>query len=166
MTVAGVVSAPESLYQQRMADPDSDAHGAAPPRPAVLYVCQTCPRYEAPPPEGVPRCGAALAARIKELAAEGALGDGVKVQVVNCLSGCSTPCNVTLGGVGRQRIRFSRMGPDDAQLVAEAARLYAAHPDGNVPRDDFPESLSLRLAWRSPAAGAAPAFAAAARATR
>jgi predicted metal-binding protein len=84
-----------------------------------LRVCRTCPRYERRAP-GVPSAGLLLAARLKQLARE----DGLQVLVVNCLSGCPSPCNVLLDGPGKPCLRISGCRHEDAEALWPLARRY------------------------------------------
>ena len=118
----------------------------------ILYVCRTCPRYEPGPAGGGRTRGASLAAAVKELASNGRVSDSLKVLVVNCLSGCPSPCNASLGGPGKLRIRFSRLGPEHASDLLDAAESYAATGDGDLSPDHLPESLRAKLTARTPGA--------------
>ena len=128
-----------------MAKPEARRAG-----PHILYVCRTCPRYEPPLPAGEVGRGEALADRIKDLAEDWPLADDVRIRAVNCLGGCLKPCNVSLGAPGKTRVRFSRLGPDDAPAVMEVALAYFASPDGDLAPEQVPESLRDRLSALSP----------------
>ncbi len=121
-----------------------------PAGPHILYECRTCPRYEPPLPAGEVGRGEALADRIKDLAEDWPLADKIRIRAVNCLGGCPKPCNVSLGAPGKTRVRFSRLGPDDAPAVLEVAGAYFASPDGEMDPEQVPESLRTRLSALSP----------------
>lgn len=121
-----------------------------PAGPHILYVCRTCPRYEPPLPAGEVGRGEALANRIKDLAEDWPLAEKIRIRAVNCLSGCPNPCNVSLGAPGKTRVRFSRLGPDDAPAVLEVAGAYFANRDGVLAPEQVPESLRDRLSALSP----------------
>ena len=118
----------------------------------ILYVCRTCPRYEPLPPANERTRGASLAERVKELVLDGRGGDTLKVLVVNCLNGCPSPCNASLGGPGKTRIRFSHLEADDAADLLAAAEDYANTEAGGLAADQLPTGLQAKLTARSPGA--------------
>jgi len=77
-----------------------------------ILVCRTCPQYAANPNHQM-TTGAALVTEILSLMA----GSVDQVQIVNCLSGCKNPSNVTLDGGSKMRLRFCQLGPGDGPAV-------------------------------------------------
>jgi len=69
---------------------------------------------------------------------------------VPCLNGCPSPCNVALRASGKFNLRFSRLEPDDARAVLDFARTYLDHPTGDVPEEEWPESLRGKRTVRTP----------------
>lgn len=116
----------------------------------TLYVCRTCPRYEKRPPPGEPTAGQALADRVKALARDWAGRDAVNIRVITCLGGCPGPCNVAVTGPGKTRLRFSRLGPADADAVLTLAERHLASPDGELGTDDLPDGLRGKRTARTP----------------
>lgn len=116
----------------------------------TLYVCRTCPRYEKRPPPGERTAGQMLADRVKELARTWAARDRVNIRVITCLGGCPNPCNVAVAGTGKTRLRFSRLGPDNAADVLELAARYLDSADGDLPPAMLPEDLRDKQTARTP----------------
>lgn len=110
-----------------------------------LLACWTCPRYAANPNHQI-TAGAALGAEILSLMA----GSVDQVRIVNCLSGCKNPSNVTLDGDSKIRLRFSQLGPGDGPAVIAAAKLHADSPDGKIDPEKLPAALRDRLTAKSP----------------
>ena len=114
-----------------MQDPvPSDSERTAGVDETLLYVCVTC-RAEgetAPPPEG--RAGLRLHdALLVELGSQ----TGISVVPVECLSVCRRPCTVSFAARDKWTYVYGDLPADGAApLVAAAARLYAATPDGLV----------------------------------
>ena len=69
---------------------------------------------------------------------------------VPCLNGCLGPCNIALRASGKYNLRFSRLEPADAPAVLELARAYLEHPTGDVPEEEWPESLRGKRTVRTP----------------
>ena len=90
----------------------------------VLAICRTCPRYERAPPPGEKTRGAALLDTVKAATSGWPLADAFLILGVQCLSGCPSPCNVTLEADDKPRVRFRHLGPQDAATVLELAALY------------------------------------------
>lgn len=110
-----------------------------------ILICKTCPRF-APNPGHEITAGAILGVEVRALA--GAEAD--LVRIVSCLSGCKNPCNVTLDGDGKMRLRFSRLGPGDGPDILRAAALHDASDSGDIPADKLPPGLAGRLSAKSP----------------
>jgi predicted metal-binding protein len=105
-----------------------------------LLICRTCPRDE--PATG--SFGVALDRAVADRA------DDVRVRHVPCLGGCPNAGNVALDSPGKPRVRFSRITPDDADAVLDAARRYDSSPEG-MPGDwDVPSELAGRLTATTP----------------
>ena len=116
-------------------------------RPGTVFVCRTCPRPDAPGRVAQGNLsngdGLALGAALKSIL-QG--GEEVSVRMVECLSGCRTPCNIRLSGPGKFWWRFHGLSPVDADSVAAFARLYVTSSDGMVVDQDFPDGLKHKLA--------------------
>ena len=103
-----------------------------------LLICRTCPRYDVDSGS----FGAAL---------DGALaGAEVRVRHVPCLGGCPNAGNVAVDGPGKPRVRFSRIGVDDAADLLDAARRYDASPSGAPGDWEVPAGLAARVTAVSP----------------
>ena len=116
----------------------------------TLYVCRTCPRYEKRPPPGGRTAGHTLADRVKALARDWPARDQVNIRVIACLGGCPNPCNIAIAGTGKTRLRFSRLGPADAEAVLTLAERHLASADGDLAADDVPDGLRGRRTARTP----------------
>lgn len=105
-----------------------------------LYVCQTCMR-DAPLSEAEPTRGQRLGDRVAELLGDLQSGSPINLIRAPCLSGCLSPCNVALRCSGKYSLRFSRLGPDDAESVVAFASAYAESSTGEISEADWPERL-------------------------
>jgi predicted metal-binding protein len=121
-----------------------------PERPHILYICRTCPRYERLPPPGEKTRGMTLVEAVRTLAERSALAGKYKIVGAHCLNGCPAPCNVVLASYGKTRLRFHRLGPDDAASVLDLALLYYGTVDGDISAGRLPSPLSGRLAAAIP----------------
>ena len=65
---------------------------------------------------------------------------------VPCLSGCKHPGNIALGASSKVKIRLNRLRPEDVQDVMKLALLYSSSATGEVPEEEWPESLRGHLA--------------------
>jgi predicted metal-binding protein len=119
-------------------------------RPHFLYVCRTCPRYERLPPPGEKTRGMTFVDAARTLAKDWKLADKYTIIGAHCLNGCPAPCNVVLAGHGKTRLRFHRLGPDDAASVLDLAVLYYETADGEIPVDRLSAGLRGKLAASIP----------------
>jgi predicted metal-binding protein len=107
----------------------------------TLHLCITCDRFagadeataepsgDATPAE--PSRGARLALAVERSLA--AAGGGVQLLRVDCLDGCTRPCNAALSGRGKPLHRFSGLGPGDVADLVAVARHFAGDPAGDLP---------------------------------
>ena len=124
-----------------------------------LYVCTTCVRDLRLAP-GEPSRGQRLAEELErsldgrdgEGVADGGIGADPRLYFIKvpCLNGCLSPCNVALRAAGKFNLRFSRLDPENAEAVLEFARIYLEHETGDVPEDEWPETLRGRRTVRTP----------------
>lgn len=119
--------------------------------PHILYICRTCPRYEKLPSPGEMTRGMNLVEAVRTLAVGWDCADRYKIMAAHCLSGCPAPCNVVFAGPGKTRLRFHKLTAEDAVVVLEAAQLYYATDNGEVPAERLPRALRSRLAASIPA---------------
>lgn len=96
---------------------------------ARLIVCTTCDRYAGLRREPSP--GEVLARAVEGRARE--RGADVAIVRVDCLDGCSRPCNAALRARGKPLRRFSGLSPADCDALIEAALAYRADPGGHLP---------------------------------
>lgn len=96
---------------------------------ARLIVCTTCDRYAEPRPE--PTRGEALARAVEARAQ--ARGVDLAIVRVDCLDGCSRPCNAALRARGKPFRRFSGLSVTDCDALIDAALAYRADPRGLLP---------------------------------
>lgn len=108
-----------------------------------IVVCLTCKRDGADPEAERP--GALLARAL-----EGVLPEGVRLRPAECLSNCSRGCTVALRGPGRWTYVYGDLAPEQAEIVAEGAALYAATADGLVPWRQRPEHFRKHCIARIP----------------
>lgn len=115
----------------------------------ILAVCRTCHRY-APPRPGEPTPGESLADRLETLIAGTGLAERLTLRRVECLSGCRHPCNVSLSALGKTRLRFNGVGPEQAEPLVLLARRYLDSTRGEVRGDAGPLGLETRIASAIP----------------
>ena len=108
----------------------------------TLSVCRTCPRHLSEK-GGLPE-------RVRALAQAGAMPDGFQVLAVECLGGCQQPSTAAFDAPDKWRIRLTRLVADDAADLVEAARIYAASPDGDLADLGLPPRLRGHISARSP----------------
>jgi predicted metal-binding protein len=107
-----------------------------------LLVCRTCPRDD--------RNTGAFGSSFDRAVTDVARARGLRVRHVPCLGGCPHSGNVGLDAMGKARVRFSGISPDDAGDLVEAAAAYDASPTG-MPGDwTVPPSLAPRLTAVTP----------------
>jgi predicted metal-binding protein len=111
---------------------------------ATIYVCTTC---RAGDDAGV-RPGARFAERlVARLASDGELA----VQPVECLSVCKRPCTVALAAPGKWTYVVGDLHAETSvEDVVDAARRFAAAPDGIVPWRERPLSFRRGVVSRTP----------------
>lgn len=102
----------------------------------VLSICVRC-RTRGRGVGGTSARGDELADAVRALRKQRALKNLFKVDELDCLSLCDTPCAAQLEG--RKRSTITRVGlrPSDAERLVEAACAYAALEPGQ----DLPERL-------------------------
>lgn len=96
-----------------------------------ILVCATCRAEGEPtlPPGG--RAGARLLASLREAAAA---DPALEVVAVECLSVCKRPCTVGFAAPGKWTYVYGDLPAESgAAVILDAARLYAATPDGLIP---------------------------------
>jgi predicted metal-binding protein len=117
----------------------------------TLLVCVTCKSDEGPTGPGMFE---ALEAR---LAAE----PDIALKPVECLSVCKRPCTVALAGPGKWTYVVGDLKREShLEDIVDAARRYAASPEGIVPWRERPLSFRRGVVSRTPplaSAGMAPA---------
>ena len=118
-----------------------------------LYVCTTCVRDVRLAP-GERSRGQRLAdevgRRLSGAGKEGRAGSRLRFIGAPCLNGCLRPCTAALRAAGKYNLRFSRLGPEDADAVLDFADAYLGHPTGDVPEDEWPEALRGKRTVRTP----------------
>ncbi len=107
-----------------------------------LLVCRTCPRDDRTSGDFGTAFDRAVAAAARER--------GVRVRHVPCLGGCPYSGNVGLDAMGKARVRFSSISPDDAGDLVDAASAYDASPSGTPGDWTVPPSLAPRLTAVTP----------------
>ncbi|MEO1550933.1 MAG: DUF1636 domain-containing protein [Pseudomonadota bacterium] len=118
--------------------------------PTTVFVCTTCRQpHLKEAAEGAP-CGEALSAHLKT-AAQGS--DGVVVEEVACLMGCTEGCNVAVTAGGKMTYVLGRFTPDDAaaQAIVDYASAHASSETGVVPFRTWPQGVKGHFRARVPA---------------
>ncbi len=114
-----------------------------------LYICQTCMR-DKPLAPGEHSLGRQLADAVAEAIAVNGLDATIPLRRVSCLNGCKSHCNVALRGLRKFNLRFSHLRPTDAEAVLAFAKSYVEHETGDVPADQWPETLQDKLTVHTP----------------
>jgi predicted metal-binding protein len=118
---------------------------------ATLLVCITCKSDAGPMGPGL---FAALEARL-------AADPDIALKPVECLSVCKRPCTVALAGPGKWTYVVGDLKHEShLEDIVDAARRYAASPEGIVPWRERPFSFRRGVVSRTPplaSAGMAPA---------
>ncbi len=97
--------------------------------PTRIYVCTTCRAEGEAGEPGAERAGARLFRALADAA-----DPAVDLVPVECLSVCRRPCTVGFAAPGKWTYVYGDLPPDSsAAVILDAARLYAAAPDGLIP---------------------------------
>jgi predicted metal-binding protein len=115
-----------------------------------LYVCVTCRKADAP--EGDMRPGARLHRALSDAIRVNApsLPD-IRVEPVECLSGCKRACTVALSGPGRWTYVYGDLDPDiSVETILDGLRRYGATSNGLVPWRERPEAFRKGVLARIP----------------
>lgn len=119
------------------------------PSPSVtrILVCATC-RAEGEPTLPAERAGARLLASLRvAAAAEPAL----EIVSVECLSVCKRPCTVGFAAPDKWTYVYGDLPAESgAAVILDAARLYAATPDGLIPWRLRPDAIRKGVVARFP----------------
>jgi predicted metal-binding protein len=119
--------------------------------PTRLLICRNCP-------------GKANTTRHKQLGLDAGVrlaerlrsrlhsGD-IVVRLVECLSGCLTPCNARLSANGKRWVRLHELVPEDADALAAFARAYDGSPGGDVDPGLISDRLEGKVAASMPVFG-------------
>ncbi len=120
------------------------------PAPTTVYVCVTC-RTEGEPP--LPLAGRAGRRLLDALGAELGADTAFGLVPVECLSVCKRPCTVSFAAPGKWTYVYGDLLPETAvPVLVEAARLYAATPDGLIPWKQRPPAIRTGVVARVPPA--------------
>lgn len=94
-------------------------------------VCATCRVEGEPVPPSGELAGARLLASLREAAAA---DPALEIVAVECLSVCKRPCTVGFAAPGKWIYVYGDLPAESgAAVILDAARLYAATPDGLIP---------------------------------
>ncbi len=110
-----------------------------------LYVCRTCVR-DSRLPAGEPTAGE----RVAQALTAALQGESIVLRVVECLNGCTKPCNITLRGSGKPTVRLFEALESDAAAVVQVARRYCHSRDGHLDESEIPQSLRSRIRTHVP----------------
>ncbi len=113
-----------------------------------LLVCITCRAEGEPALPMAERAGARLFARLQAAGGENA---GIELVAVECLSVCKRACTVGLTAPGKWTYVYGDLNPDEgAGIILDAARLYAATPDGLIPWKQRVDAIKKGVVARLP----------------
>lgn len=120
-----------------------------------LHICQTCARDAPRAADGRTR-GQHLTAALLAALETHPVRAQLTVRKVPCLSGCLSPCNVSLRAPGKTSVRLSRLAPEHVTAVLAFASLYVESTDGEVDPLRLPVALEGKMTARIPAPPRAP----------
>jgi predicted metal-binding protein len=114
-----------------------------------IHVCVTC-REAGATAEAGERPGARLHRMLCEAASRRA--GKIAIRPVECLSVCKRPCTIGFSAPGKWTYVYGDFVPDEdaAELILDAAALYAATPDGLIPWRQRPDALKKGVVARIP----------------
>ncbi|WP_246504744.1 DUF1636 family protein [Microvirga antarctica] len=118
----------------------------------MLYVCVTC--RKAGEPETETRPGARLHAALAD-----ALNSPspIRIEPVECLSGCKRGCTIAVAGPGRWTYVYGDLDPETSvAAILEGVRLYGETTDGLVPWRSRPDIFRKGVLARIPSAPLSP----------
>ncbi|MBV8763463.1 MAG: DUF1636 domain-containing protein [Hyphomicrobiales bacterium] len=120
-----------------------------PDRPTSIHICVTC-RNAGDPEDAPERPGARLYRMLRQAATR--RGAPVELIPVECLSVCKRPCTIGFSGPGKWTYVYGDFAPDEAsaEVILDAAKLYAATPDGLIPWRQRPSALKKGVVARIP----------------
>jgi len=111
---------------------------------ATIHVCVTCRAGE----DATLRPGLQLAEALDQRLAE---DEQIAVRRVECLSVCKRPCTIALSAPGKWTYVVADLDSEkNLEDVVEAARRYAAAPDGVVPWRERPAPFRRNVVSRTP----------------
>jgi predicted metal-binding protein len=119
-----------------------------PDQKTSIHVCVTC--REAGASDEHERLGARLYRVLCKTAQRRA--DTSAIHPVECLSVCKRPCTIGFSSPGKWTYVYGDFAPDEraAELILDAAALYAAAPDGLIPWRQRPDALKRGVVARIP----------------
>jgi predicted metal-binding protein len=120
-----------------------------PDQQTTIHVCVTCREPDEAEPASE-RPGARLHHALSRAASRRA--SPVAIRPVECLSVCKRPCTIGFSAPGKWTYVYGDFAPteDAAELILDAAALYAAAPDGLIPWRQRPEALKKGVVARIP----------------
>ena len=128
---------------------EAETDGAEAP-PTTIYVCVTCRTEGEPALPLEERAGQRLFGALR---AEVGDDPGIALVAVECLSVCKRPCTVSFAAPGKWTYVYGDLPPETAApVLAEAARLYGAAPDGLIPWRQRSDAIKKGVVARVPPA--------------
>lgn len=111
----------------------------------LLHVCTKCRRPGAQAAEG-----RQLFEQVKQQLAALAEPPPVRLNGVECLSGCNHSCTIAIAAPGKPTYLFGDLspGPGQAAQIVTLAALYRRSEDGELPGDEWPAALRAVLLAR------------------
>ena len=124
--------------------------GRSRPDELLLHVCVTC--RKAGEPEAESRPGALLHAALSQaVGASNATGPVIRVEPVECLSGCKRGCTIAVSGKGRWTYVYGDLDPaTSVEAILDGVRRYGATANGLVPWRERPEAFRKGALARIP----------------
>ncbi len=116
-----------------------------------ITVCTTCRAEGEPALPMDERAGARLLRAL-----QAAAGPEVDLVGAECLSVCKRPCTVSFEAPGKWTYVYGDLPPESAAaVILDAARLYAAAPDGLIPWKLRADAIKKGVVARLPPRGTA-----------
>ena len=112
-----------------------------------ILVCTKCRMAGEPKEPMENRAGSRLYREMAEVAAD---ADDVEIVPVECFSVCKRPVTIGFVAQGKWTYLYGDFPLESAPSILDAARLYAAAPDGLIPWENRPDALKKGVVSRMP----------------
>ncbi len=116
--------------------------------PTIIFVCTTCRRGDEAFEPAQGRSGYKFYQKMTELAQN---DSRFIVQSVECLSSCSSGCNVTYAAKDKWSYGFGDLDLTQVDNALSVAKLHYQSSDGVIPWNERPDAIRRKSMSRMPA---------------